>query len=172
MNAVTYPRYAALTIVVIDDNPQMRTIIGTILSAIGVRRIYYAADGRRGLQAVHSSAPDIVFVDLEMPVMNGIEFITSVRDLQPPLRYLPIIMLTGHSFGPSVFRARDAGVNEFLTKPVSAKTILERLHQVIYRPRPFVLSKHYRGPDRRRRAIAEYRGPKRRSADLADRIEI
>jgi hypothetical protein len=59
--------------------------------------------------------------------------------------------------------ARDAGVNEFLAKPVSVKAILTRLISVIEHPRPFVRTKTYFGPCRRRRVDDEYRGPERRA---------
>lgn len=108
-------------ILVVDDNPQMRSIIGTVLTAVGVGQVYFAGDGRRGLDILTGIPIDIVYVDLEMPVMNGLEFIAAARALPAPLRYVPIIMVTGHSFGPSVFQARDSGVTEFLTVRGRAK---------------------------------------------------
>jgi hypothetical protein len=59
--------------------------------------------------------------------------------------------------------ARDAGINEFLAKPVSVKAIMSRLLAVIEHPRPFVRTKVYFGPCRRRRGAAQYQGPERRS---------
>ncbi len=53
---------AALRILVIDDNPQMRTIVGTVLSAAGVGRIFYAPNGREGLSALMTHQPDVTFV--------------------------------------------------------------------------------------------------------------
>jgi two-component system, chemotaxis family, chemotaxis protein CheY len=67
-----------------------------------------------------------------------------------------------------VGEARDAGVNEFLAKPLTARGVIERIHQVVENPRPFVRSDDYFGPDRRRRADPAYRGPKRRSTDTDD----
>lgn len=154
-----------LRIVVIDDNPQMRTIIGTVLSAAGVGRVHHAGDGREGLAVIAATKPDICFVDYEMPVMDGLDFIQGVRRLSTDSRFMPIIMLTGHSDEPRLRAARDRGVNDFLCKPVSAHTILKRLEQVILRPRPFVQSRAYFGPDRRRRALPDYAGPFRRESD-------
>ena len=129
---------AALRILVIDDNPQMRTIVGTVLSAAGVGRIFYAPNGREGLSALMTHQPDVTFVDYEMPEMNGLDFITRVRALDSDLRMTALIMLTGHSDGPRLRAARDRGVTEFLAKPVAARTILARLQSVILHPRPFV----------------------------------
>jgi DNA-binding response OmpR family regulator len=99
-----------------------------------------------------------------MDGMNGLDFARQVRTSpQSPNPFLPIIMLTGHTHIDHVRLARDAGVNEFLAKPVSVKAIFTRLVSVIEHPRPFVRTKAYFGPCRRRRATEEYRGPERRS---------
>ena len=162
----------ALRLLVIDDNAQMRTIIGTVLAAAGVRHLHYASEGRRGLEAIASFNPDVCYVDYEMPVMNGLEFISAVRSLTSTDRFLPIIMLTGHSDLPRLHAARDRGVTEFLGKPVSATAILSRLNAVIVRPREFVKSPTYFGPDRRRNRSSDYSGPMRRSSDNADILEL
>jgi hypothetical protein len=68
--------------------------------------------------------------------------------------------------------ARDCGVNEFVAKPVTAKTILSRLESLIIRPRPFVVSAGFFGPDRRRRSATGYEGPQRRSRDAGQILEL
>ena len=158
---------AALDLLVIDDNAQMRTIIGTVLAAAGVRKLHYAPDGRRGLEVIKQTAIDVVFVDYEMPVMNGLDFLSGVRSLTTSDRFMPVIMLTGHSDLKRIVAARDRGVNEFLGKPVTAKSILTRLSTVILNPRPFVQAPRYFGPDRRRRPTPDYAGPWRRASDAA-----
>ena len=156
---------AALDLLVIDDNAQMRTIIGTVLAAAGVRKLHYAPDGRRGLEVIAKRPIDIVFVDYEMPVMNGLDFISAIRSQATAERYLPVIMLTGHSDLARITAARDRGVNEFLGKPVTARSILTRLNTVILHPRPFVSAPGFFGPERRRKTSPDYDGPKRRSSD-------
>lgn len=158
---------ATLTMLVVDDNPQMRTIIGTVLAAAGVRKLHYAPDGLAGIRAAVACQPDVCFVDYEMPVMNGLDFIKALRSQSSPLRFAPIIMLTGHSDELRLCQARDCGVTEFLCKPVSASTILRRLETVILRPRPFIQTTDFFGPDRRRLKLADYSGPYRRNADTA-----
>ncbi len=163
---------AALRLLVIDDNAQMRSIIGTVLTAAGVRHLHYAGDGRHGLRAVAEFKPDVCYVDYEMPVMNGLDFISAIRQPDCPHQFLPIIMLTGHSDMRRLNAARDRGVTEFLCKPVNALTILSRLEAVILRPRPFIHSKAYFGPDRRRKRTSAYAGPLRRSSDRANVLEF
>jgi DNA-binding response OmpR family regulator len=71
-------------------------------------------------------------------------------------------MLTGHTSLDHVRQARDAGVNEFIAKPVSVKTMMSRLVAVIEHPRPYVRTTGYFGPCRRRSSVAEYQGSERR----------
>jgi len=161
-----------LKVLVIDDNEQMRTIIGTVLAAAGIRQIYYAADGRRGFEVASQQGIDVVYVDQEMPVMNGLDFISAVRALESDVRYMPIIMLTGHSDMLRLRSARDRGVTDFLCKPVTAKSILDRLNAAIMHPRPFVFTPRYFGPDRRRVRKGAYRGRKRRASDTVESVAL
>jgi CheY-like chemotaxis protein len=162
----------ALRVLVVDDNKQMRTIVGTVLSAAGVRHLHYAPDGREALALLREIPVDVAYVDHEMPGLSGVELVKKIRGLPPPTSFLPLIMLTGHSAVSRLNEARDAGVNEFLGKPVTATAILRRLDAVIMKPRPFVSSSDFFGPDRRRRSDAGYRGPKRRASDARGAVEI
>jgi DNA-binding response OmpR family regulator len=74
-------------------------------------------------------------------------------------------MMTGHSEKSRVYEARDAGVTEFLVKPITAKAVLDRIQAVIFHPRPFVKTDGYFGPDRRRTQSGSYNGPMRRVSD-------
>lgn len=155
----------ALRILIVDDNPQMRTIIGAILAAADARLIHYAQHGGHGLEVMEAFTPDVVFVDYEMPVMNGLDFVRAVRQMPGQARFTPLIMLTGHSDMTRLALARDRGVTEFVAKPVSAKTVLGRLSHVISHPRPFIECKTYFGPERRRLKAKDYAGPLRRAGD-------
>ena len=107
--------------------------------------------------------PDIVITDWAMPIFDGLELAQMIR--QPDSKgnpYAPIIMLTGHSEKRRVTVARDAGVTEFLAKPISAKGLYQRILNVVANPRPFIKTKTYFGPDRRRNTINAYIGPERR----------
>jgi response regulator RpfG family c-di-GMP phosphodiesterase len=102
-----------------------------------------------------------------MPGLNGVDFVRMVRRSSSAMQFMPMIMLTGHSDVRRLNEARDCGINEFLGKPVTASAILSRLEAVILKPRPFVRSSTFFGPDRRRRKGGAYRGPLRRSSDQA-----
>ena len=159
-------RYELLKILTVDDNQHMRMLLGEILRAVGVREIFEAADGAAALRLMHGQAVDIVVTDLSMKPMDGIEFMRKLRnDSDSPGQLIPVIMLTGHSTAQWVGEARDAGVNEFITKPVTARSVIDRIWRVVMKPRPFVRSPTYFGPDRRRRVEQRYQGPWRRASD-------
>lgn len=152
-----------ITILIVDDNQHMRGILKELLRAAGVNDIKEASDPLEAFEYMKSSLVDLLLVDLAMPLMDGVEFTRMVRTNEDsPNHFLPIIMITGHSERSRVNAARDAGVNEFLVKPVTAKGLMERLSLIVNRPRNFVKSKQYFGPDRRRRADPNFSGEERR----------
>ena len=156
----------------IDDNAHMRRILRTLLHGFGTREVYEAEDGAAGLEAFTHYMPDIVLTDWVMPIFDGLELTQMIR--QPGANsnpYVPIIMLTGHSEKKRVVAARDAGVTEFLAKPISAKALYERIYSVVANPRPFIKTATYFGPDRRRIANASHGGPERRKGVKVETIQ-
>jgi DNA-binding NtrC family response regulator len=77
-------------------------------------------------------------------------------------------MVTGYSAMPRVAEARDTGATEFLVKPFSANDLAKRIAHVINKPRDFIDSNEYFGPDRRRRKADDYIGPLRREEDRGE----
>ncbi|HTK14311.1 MAG TPA: response regulator [Xanthobacteraceae bacterium] len=160
-----------LRFLVIDDNAHMRRILRTLLHGFGTREVYEAEDGAAGLEAFTHHLPDLIITDWVMPIFDGLELTQMIR--QPGANsnpYVPIIMLTGHSEKRRVIAARDAGITEFLAKPISAKLLYERILNVVANPRPFIKTKTYFGPDRRRGMNTGYTGPERRKGGKADVI--
>jgi CheY-like chemotaxis protein len=159
-------RYDLLRLLLVDDNHYMRVLLAEILRAIGVTHIHEANDGAEGLQMMRDHPIDVVMTDLSMQPLDGIDFVRLLRNSpDSPNQLAPVIMVTGHSTFARVNEARDAGVSEFLAKPLTARAVIERLHQAIEHPRPFVRCDDYFGPDRRRRTDANFKGPFRRSTD-------
>jgi CheY-like chemotaxis protein len=159
-------RFDLLKILLVDDNHHMRALLSEILRAIGVRQIYEANDGAEALQLMRSHAIDIIMSDLAMQPLDGIDFLRLLRNApDSPNPMAPVIMITGHSTMKRVNEARDVGVNEFLSKPVTARGVLERITRVVENPRAFVRTQDYFGPDRRRRNDPGYDGPRRRRSD-------
>ncbi len=162
-----------LRFLVVDDNAHMRRIVRTLLHSFGAREVHEAEDGAAGLEAFSHFMPDIVITDWAMPIFDGMELTGMIR--QPGANanpYVPIIMLTGHSEKKRVLQARDAGVTEFLAKPISAKALYQRILNVVINPRPFVKTRTFFGPDRRRNPNANYVGPERRKGGKAEVIDV
>ncbi|MGO3933047.1 response regulator [Rhodopseudomonas pseudopalustris] len=161
-----------LRFLVCDDNPHMRRILRTLLHSFGAREVYEAEDGATALEMYSLYAPDIVITDWAMPIFDGLELSQMIR--QPDTKgnpFAPIIMLTAHSEKRRVTLARDAGVTEFLAKPISAKGLYQRVLNCVANPRPFIKTRNYFGPDRRRNPNANtYIGPERRSGGEAETI--
>jgi len=159
-------RFERVTILLVDDNQHMRILLTEILRAIGVRKILEAADGSEAMTALRQNMVDIIITDLAMVPIDGVDFVRLLRNSRDsPNPMCPVIMLSGHSTERRIFEARDAGVNEYLSKPVTARGILSRIGQIIDHPRPFIRCEDYFGPDRRRRQDPRYQGPRRRSVD-------
>lgn len=140
-------RLSEIKIVVVDDELSMRKVVRTMLTGMGVRNIYEAADGPEGLELIRTVAPDIVIVDWQMPGLDGAGFVRVVRSPETfPYPDVPIIMLTGHGERSRVIEAIKIGVNEFLLKPVSSKALQDRLIAVLANPRRMVQGENYYGP--------------------------
>jgi len=160
----TMPAYdlSELRVLVVDDNKNMRAIVGEALRALGVRQIKEAEDGADSLKLLRTAPADLIICDWNMSPIDGIEFTRMLRgasDTKNP--YVPVIMLTGHTEYSRVLEARDSGIHEFLAKPISPKALYRRIVSIIQNPRDFIKTRSFFGPDRRRRAI-DFSGNERR----------
>ncbi len=139
--------FASTKVLVVDDEHYMRKVVRTMLTGIGVRTIYEAANGPAGLEMIRSTGPDIVIIDWEMPGLDGAGFTRIVRSPSTfPVPDVPLIMLTGHGERRRVVEAMQCGINEFLLKPVSSKALKDRMIAVLTNPRPFIKTEKYYGP--------------------------
>jgi two-component system chemotaxis response regulator CheY len=163
--------FEKLKVVIIDDNKHMRQLLHAILSAFGVKNVHECPSGKSGFISVQAIKPDFVLTDFAMLPVDGVEFVKMVRSLHGPIAWVPIIMITGHGERHYIERARDAGITELLCKPISPRDLYSRIVEVVERPRPFVKSPVFVGPDRRRKKI-EGLFPKRRAADRAAELEF
>jgi len=168
---------APLKVLVVDDNMNVMRLICDVLRASGVGQVEGAANGLRACEMISRWDPQIIFSDWNMPVMGGIEMTRVIRraaitgDRRIPNPQVPVIIVTGHRSEADVETARKAGVNEFVIKPFTPAALLSRIQLVLLKPRPFVVSADYIGPDRRRRLELSYSGPLRRSSDPEEVVD-
>ena len=159
-----------MRVLVVDDNQHMRAIVGVMLNSFGIKMVREAKDGADAIDALRRWPADLAICDFLMDSMDGVEFTRQVRNAtDSPNPYLPVVMLTGHSELSRVTEARDAGVTEFVVKPLTAKALVDRINTVIFKPRPFIRSRDYFGPDRRRKDDPFFAGPFRREDDRKTR---
>ncbi len=126
-----------MRVLVVDDEVFMRKLVVRLASEIGIKEIDMAEDGHQAMDLVmRSRTPyDLIICDLEMPVMNGFEFVRFLRTKAPKNhRRAPVIILTGHSSSENLQEAVDLGINGFLVKPVSRQKLESRMIAAITRP--------------------------------------
>jgi len=141
------PDFQSLSIVVADDSSYMRRIIRAILTGFGCRRIVEASDGADALENIVSIGPDLLLLDLVMPVLDGIEVMRMIRSPDTfAFPYLPVIMISAHSERRHILRATESGAHEFVRKPLSARTLYDRVASIVTCPREFIRTPTYFGP--------------------------
>ena len=139
-------------VLIVDDQDFIRSLLRHILGVLGCTSITDAINVEAAWDIIRDNPPDLLIVDWEMEPMDGIELVNKIRNNDASRdRFMPIIMITAHSERPRIIAARDAGINEFVMKLVSARTLFSRLNAVIEHPRRFVRAGEYFGPDRRRK---------------------
>ncbi|WP_416898363.1 MAG: response regulator [Minwuia sp.] len=157
-----------LCALIVDDNAAMRNLMLRILRSLGADRILQAGSGREAMLLIRDESPDFITLDHRMEGMDGVSVAKMIRTSEDsPNPYLPILMVTGYAEPHVVTGARDAGVNEFIAKPVSVEMVAGRLANMISSARPYVKSGDYFGPDRRRRKNPPADCPRRRASDPA-----
>jgi two-component system chemotaxis response regulator CheY len=144
-----------LNILVVDDNAYMRRLTRLMLTNLGAKSVLEAPDGLAALEAIRTCDPDVMLLDWDMPVLNGIEVLRIVRSPGVfPRPNLPVIMLTTRAQRAYVNEALRAGANEFLLKPTSPKALCDRLTSIVFKPRPMMKLGNYYVPEPRRMSAA------------------
>jgi CheY-like chemotaxis protein len=147
--------FSSLVVHVIDANAFSRQILREMLGAIGIQAgaTKEMADAESALAEMEHFPPDLILCDVTLPQMSGVDFIRAVRQLEDEVkRYTPIIVCTAYTERLRVEEYRDAGAHEVLYKPLSVYTLYQRLVSVIEKPRSFIYSPIFHGPDRRRKS--------------------
>jgi CheY-like chemotaxis protein len=164
--ALTTSELKRMKVLVVDPNAYMRGVVADSLRRLTVTNINAAASAVEAFTVGRTFKPDIIFVDWDAGRMSGLEFTREVRRNTTGMsRETPIILLAGIIDHDQLMSARQAGINEFLLKPVSAQGVLSRVEEVVLRPRKFIDSRNYVGPCRRRKDDPSYVGPWRRLTD-------
>jgi two-component system chemotaxis response regulator CheY len=121
---------SAPRILIVEDSPTMRQLLCFALRRLRVVDVEEAADGLEGLRKLTSDDYDLVLVDINMPVMDGLKLIRMVRS-EERLASLPIAVITTESATEDRQRALALGANEYLTKPIQTNQVLEVVRSLL-----------------------------------------
>jgi len=120
--------FSALSALVVDDNPNFQVILRTILKGLGCPDVRIAGGGEDGLDVLRDAVPALVMVDWRMDGMDGLDFVRAARGQGVTA---PIVMVTGYNEPGFADRAREAGVNGVLEKPITARGLVETVAQAL-----------------------------------------
>ena len=159
-----------LTVLVVDDQPVQRRLVGETLRAAGRVRVNYGERVSQVIASLIYFLPDMMVVDWDVDGGKGLDLVLRIRagEAGEEFKALPIIMVTARKRQSDIERARSAGGDEFVVRPFSTATMVARVMEVRARPREFVETATYSGPCRRRRRDADYNGPRRRLMDAVE----
>ena len=116
-------------ILLVEDNEMNRDMLSRRLERKGYQ-IVIAVDGQEGVAKARSERPDLILMDMSLPVLNGWDATRQLKE-DEHTKGIPIIALTAHAMAEDEQRAREAGCNDFDTKPIELPRLLEKIQQLL-----------------------------------------
>jgi response regulator RpfG family c-di-GMP phosphodiesterase len=116
-------------LLIVDDEPDVRRLCRLTLQA-DTRTCHEAGDGREALTAIQAAPPDLVLLDIDMPVMKGVEVLRRLREA-PPVPHLKVIMFSGRASADEMSQMLLAGADDYLTKPFSLVQLQARVEAAL-----------------------------------------
>lgn len=115
-------------LLVVEDEPDIAMVLRMLLERAG-HEVAHAGDGRNGLRLMHEKRPDLVLLDIGLPVMDGWVVLERIRDVSE----VPVLLLTAHGLEADKVRGLRGGADDYLTKPFSSKELLARVEALLRR---------------------------------------
>ena len=149
-----------------DRDAFTRGLIIQMLRGFGLDNLLVANNGEETKSLLGSNKPDILFIEGELPDMTSADLIDWIRRHTPnPLRFVPIIVMSGYTQLRLISKARDGGAHIVIRKPISPQALFDRIAWVAHFGRPFLETNNYVGPDRRFHDIPPPDGKSKREGD-------
>jgi two-component system chemotaxis response regulator CheY len=121
------PAYSCL---VVEDSPSMRQLLGFALSRIPGLEIVEAGDGIEGIKELNAKRFDIVIVDINMPIMDGLKLVKHIRS-DARHSEVPVVVVTTEGFEETRDRAMHLGVDAYLVKPIQAPAVIAKVKELL-----------------------------------------
>ena len=118
-----------LKIITIDDDPVVRTLIKKTFSSLGFE-VITAADGIEGLRAIENHQPDIIILDVMMPIIDGLEVLKRIK-ATPKIAKIPVIMFTAISDGHMVVETSKFGADDYIIKPFQSSVLIQKVKELL-----------------------------------------
>jgi two-component system, cell cycle response regulator DivK len=114
-------------ILVVEDQEDNRQILRDLLTSVGFQ-LLEAEDGAEGVAAAEAQRPDLILMDIQMPIMDGYEATRRLK-ANPALSAIPVIVVTSYALSGDEEKARAAGCDDYVTKPYSPRQLLAKINQ-------------------------------------------
>lgn len=159
-------------ILIVDADAELARVLKVMLGEMGFVNVQTTRSGKEAVTMLRAAPFDFVITEWNTQHMDGMELLKFLRkDPESPNMTIPVIMLTGRAELVDVFLARDYGINEYVVKPFTARSIYNRLERIIEQPRSFVVAENFVGPCRRTRGKPPEGGPERRKRNIVPKIQ-
>jgi two-component system cell cycle response regulator DivK len=116
-------------ILLVEDTEDNRQIVRDLLSSVGYQ-LLEAADGAEGVAMAVKHVPDLILMDIQLPVLDGYEASRQIK-ANPDLRHIPIIAVTSFALSGDEARTRDAGCDGYIAKPFSPRQLLAKIRELL-----------------------------------------
>lgn len=159
------PDFARLKVLVADPSPHMADLVASMLRTLGIKKIAEVSDSAAALFALGRQDYDVLLIDEALAPLDGVKLTRKLRqDAESSNQKAVIVMTFAIAEQRRIEEARDAGVTEFIRKPLSAAILASRIESALSHPRDFVAAEAYAGPDRRRKRAPVSGGERRKDA--------
>jgi two-component system chemotaxis response regulator CheY len=147
-------KFQNISILVIENSGAMFTLAKNVLTTFGVKQVHSAFDIQKGFDVFRREKPDLIITDWLGDTNGGLDLIKKLRtDNRSPDPFVPIILMAGFTHEGKVLAARDVGISEFLVKPYTALNLYGKIEDLIEKPKPFIKTGNFLGPDRRHEKV-------------------
>jgi len=116
-------------ILVVEDQEDNRQILRDLLNSAGFEMVE-AEDGQQALAAAAEHRPDLILMDIQLPILDGYEATRRIK-ANPELKAIPIIVVTSYALSGDEGKARDAGCDAYVTKPYSPRQLLAKIREYL-----------------------------------------